>query len=197
MENMYINLFTTIFMALSRYLDEPELIRLILYKFNGIENTKFIRCFNEFKNLEILNKKKNKLLIDYNHIIECSKKFIESNDFSTSKKVKLLILKRVFEYRSKNNMDSKIFTIRFQYKNRVRNINKSFSILKSRKFYLTTRTIPTTLITKFLLFPDDIHIWLSTSYLQKEINKELGININIESSVFLNKDYLIKMYLKS
>ena len=195
MENMYINIFTTIFMALSRYLDEPGLIRLIIYKFNGIENTKLKGCFNEFKNLEILNKNGNKLPIDYNYIIECSKKFIESNEFSTSKKAKQLILKRIFEYRSNNNMNNKIFTIRFQYKNRERIINKSFSILKPRKFYLTTRTIPTPLITKFILYPDDIHIWFSTSYLQREINKELGINI--KSSVFLNKDDLIKIYLKS
>ena len=74
MVNIYINTFTTIFMALSRYLDETGLIRLILYKFNGIENTKIKRCFNEFKNLEILNKNGNKLSIDYNHIIECSKR---------------------------------------------------------------------------------------------------------------------------
>lgn len=192
---MYINIFTTIFMALYRYLNEPGLIRLIIYKFNGIENTTFKRCFNEFKNLEILNKKGTKLPIDYNYIIECSNRFIESNEFSTSKKAKQLILKRIFEYRCNNNMDNKIFTICFKYKNRVRIINKSFSILKSRKFYLTTRTIPLPLITKFILYPDDIHIWFSLSYLQREINKELGIKI--ESSDFLNKYDLIKIYLKS
>ena len=198
MDSIYYKTFTTVFMILSRYLEEPELIRMILYKFKGVQNIGFIQCFNEFNRLELLDKTGSILPIDYYHIIECSNKFIrgrqtKEEEYRSSKKIKLLILKRIFQYRLENNMDTKIFNFRCQHKHHYRCIYRTLPILKPRKIYLLKKNRASSLITKLLLYPNNINIGFSSQFLQIQIENELNIKIDHLYYPF----ELIKLYMKS
>ena len=187
-----------------------EIIFKIIFKFKGLQNINYIRCFNEFKN-EILYTKKNDVIdIDPNCKLNCSRTYMVCNKYTNCKKMAKLILKRIFIYRGINNIDKTIFNVKFNYKsiyynqntntNRVnlRIINRKLKICNTRKCYLNLIKpfkLNTSLITKLLLTPRLNYLTFYEDYLENEISKELFINKNI--LINFNRTELIRFYLKN
>ena len=130
-----------------------------------------------------------------------------SNQFIKCKKLSKLILKRIFVYRGNNNIDTNIFTTKFNYntfylngRKVLRIINRKLKICNSRRCYLNlgklgTSKLNTSLVTKLLLIPNLNYLTFYEDYLEREIIKELFIDKNTLRN--FNRTELIRYYLKS
>ena len=182
-----------------------EIIFKIIFKFQGLQNINYIACFNEFKN-DIIYTKKNEIIdIDPNYKLNCSRAYMVNNQFRKCKKLSKLILKRIFEYRGNNKIDTDIFTTKFNYntfyyngRKVLRIINRKLKICDSRICYLNlgklgTSKLNTSLVTKLLLTPNLNYMTFYEDYLEREIIKELFIDKNILRN--FNRTELIRYYL--
>ena len=185
-----------------------EIIFKIIFKFQGLQNRNYITCFNEFKNDIIYNKKKEIIDIDPNSKINCRSAYIEGNEYIKCKKLSKLILKRIFVYRGNNNIDTDIFTTKFNYnalslyqdtRKELRILNRKLKVCDSRICYLYIgklgiSKLNTSLVTKLLLTPRQNYLSFYEDYLEMEIIKELYIDKNTLRN--FNRTELIRFYLK-
>tara|TARA_B100000767_G_scaffold127261_1_gene121229 strand:- start:15331 stop:15924 length:594 start_codon:yes stop_codon:yes gene_type:complete len=171
-----------------------EIIKLILFKFSGLQNKNYMDCFKEFKNI--------KFNLNYleDNPIKVSDKFIKSFIYDKSKNLNKLLLRRIFFTRMKNDINSNIFTLKFCYGNNKRyTMSRKLGICKTRYKYLLkperAEKKKISLITKLLIIPSCNFLTFSESFLEKEITQELGLDYNYICIQKLHRTDLIKLYL--
>ena len=185
-----------------------EIVNIILYKFGGIINNPIMVCMQEFSSSchsHIINGRKHNCNEYSNPKFEFPVKdlFITYNLYNKSRDVSNLILKRIFEARKQNNMDTSIFNIKFNNKLEtthffIKTINRKLKICDTRRMYLLSSSIRTghqcSLISK-LLINNRLTYVFSDTYLEKQISNELNLNYDNIRRKNLHRYDLINIYL--
>lgn len=166
-----------------------EIVNMILFRFYGLQNKNYINCFKEFEMT------KYNFAYMTNKQIKVSSKFIQNLNYKESKKLNLLVLKKIFFTRMKNDMDANIFLLNFIHGNKRKFIiSRKLDICNKRNSYLITNK-NISLISKLLIFPSSNYLTFSESFLEKEISNELGINYNNLCNKKYHRNDLLNIYL--
>ena len=185
-----------------------EILDIILYRYGGLANTKMIECFNEFQNKTFNVRPATHTFsypgdtyLDYNFRISVNTTKIDIDKYMLSKKIRMLMLSKIFKTRMKNDMSEDIFTIKFQGTTHysTSSICRYTTICKARYLYLLrtpTKEIKISLISKLLL--PHYNKWVfSEHFLEREISRELNIDIDRLNSQNLSCEYLVNLYIGS
>lgn len=187
-----------------------DLINKIIFKsgFKIIQNLNYIKCFNEFSNLNLNNKNfiiKKTCKTEY---IFCSYNYIYNREYKKCIYLKKYILNKIFKHRSENNMDKNKFTINLYYTNLSKIIEEkiTYSILKNyedimcetREHYLNTTHKKLSVIIMLLntsnRYYENRLLFYSINTIKKIISKELNIDIKY-LDIYESKKQLINYYL--
>ena len=186
-----------------------EILDIILYRYGGLANTKMIECFNEFKNKTFNVRPATHTFsypgdtyLDQNFRISVNTNKIDIDKYMNSKKIRMLMLSKMFKTRMKNDMREDIFGICFQGTTHysTSSICRYTTICKARYLYLLRSPVKgrkISLICKLLLAHYNKPWVFSEHFLEGEISRELNLDIDRLTSQNLSREYLINLYIGS
>ena len=186
-----------------------EIMDIILYRYSGLANSKMIDCFNEFRS-KTFNVRPATHTFSYpgdtylnpNFRISVNTHKIDINKYMLSKMICKLMLSKIFMTRMKNDISDNIFTIKFQGTTHyeTNTINRFLNVCNSRKRYLLNSPVKKghtiSLISKLML-NTRLNYLFSEHFLEKEISRELNVDIDKVCSHKLHRLDLINIYISS
>ena len=175
-----------------------------------LQNLNYIKCFNEFYNLNLQNSTFIVKSVYNSEYILCSYNYIYNREYKKCIYLKKYILNKIFKQRSENNMDKNKFTINLYYTNLSKVIEEkiTYSILKNyedimcetREHYLNTTHKKLSIITMLLntsnRYYENRLLFYSINTIKKIISNELNIDIKY-LDIYETKKQLINYYLKN